>query len=100
VEIQASEVAATRKDVHYAIRSLNELKETQARRDRVVGLRRLTGSRGELVCAGASEIVSILNRSRAIAQNLVASVETAGSSLKRIREKEWHFIDICHIMSQ
>jgi predicted transcriptional regulator len=62
VESQVSEVAAVREDVHFAIRSLNELKEAEARRDQAVGLRRLSGSPDDIVCVGAGDIFSILKK--------------------------------------
>jgi predicted transcriptional regulator len=70
-ESQASEVAAVREKVYSAIRSLNELKETEAQRDQVVGLRRLSGSPDGIVCVGAGNIFSILNRSCGVAQNSI-----------------------------
>jgi hypothetical protein len=54
VKSQVSEVAAVREDIHFAIRSLNELKEAEARRDQAVELRRLSGSPDDIVCVGAA----------------------------------------------
>jgi predicted transcriptional regulator len=70
-ESQASEVAAVREEVHSAIRSLNELKEAEARCDQAVGLRRLSGPPDGIVCIGAGDIFRILNRSCAISQNSI-----------------------------
>jgi hypothetical protein len=61
-------VAAVRDEVHSSIWSLNELKEGEARRDQAVGLRRLSGSLDDIVCVGADDIFSLLNRSCVIAQ--------------------------------
>jgi hypothetical protein len=44
-----SEVAVVREEVHSAIGSLNELKEAEARRDQVVGLRWLSVSPDNIV---------------------------------------------------
>jgi hypothetical protein len=70
-ESQASEVAAVREEVHSVIQNLNELKEAEARRDQVVGLRWLSGSPNDILCVEAGNIFSILNRSCAIAQNSI-----------------------------
>jgi hypothetical protein len=64
----ASEVAALRKEVDSVIRSLNEQKEGEARRDQAIGFRRQSGSPDGMVYIGAGDIFSILNRSSAIAQ--------------------------------
>jgi hypothetical protein len=48
-----SEVAAVREEVHSAIRSL---KETEARGDQGVGLRRLSGSPDGIVCVGTDDL--------------------------------------------
>jgi hypothetical protein len=48
-----SEVAAVREEVHFAIWSL---KETEARVDQGVGLRRLSGSPDGIVCIGTGDI--------------------------------------------
>jgi hypothetical protein len=66
---------------------LNELKGTEARRDRAVGLWRLSGSPDEIVCFGAGDIFRIQDRSCAIASNPAPSFDIAGSQLKRTREK-------------
>jgi hypothetical protein len=64
-----SEIAAVREAVHFAIQSLNELKEAESWPDQAVGLWWLPGSPDAIAFPEAGDIFAILDRACAIAQN-------------------------------